>query len=128
LRTSCGCVGLLSHLPHQESKQDLGRRKAALPHLSRPLKAQGADPNSLNVAVLRPRRPQIIPSSCLLVAWITELSHQFRQIYCIHHEQEIKNIQYFSAIWLLLWPCLAYTRLKEPEAYHAAALTLQHCF
>jgi hypothetical protein len=47
--------------------------------LSRPLKSQGADLNSLQSAVLRRRWPQTIPCSCLPVAWITELSHQFRR-------------------------------------------------
>jgi hypothetical protein len=61
-------------------KQYLGRRKAALPHLCSPPKAQGADPNSLDVAILRPRCPQTISFSCLPVASITELSHQFRHL------------------------------------------------
>jgi hypothetical protein len=48
--------------------------------LSQPLKAQGADLNSLESAVLRPSWPQTIPCSCLPVAWITELSHQSRHL------------------------------------------------
>jgi hypothetical protein len=79
----------LSHLPRQDLNQDLGCRKAAEgtdsdqwppgpSHLRRHPKAQGADSKSLDSAVLRPSWPQTIPCSCLPVAWITELSHQFR--------------------------------------------------
>jgi hypothetical protein len=66
--------------------QDLECRRAAcgsdldqvlLSH-SRPLKAQGADPNTLSAEVSRPKLPQTIPCSCLPVAWITGLSHQSR--------------------------------------------------
>jgi hypothetical protein len=103
--------------PHQELKQDLGRRKAALPHLSSPLKAQGG----------AQIRPQTIPCSCLPVAWITELSHQFRFRMLPAHRMVgkiLRNQIYFRTCFvfrdmknLLSWPPYPLTWRKYPGWY-----------
>jgi hypothetical protein len=67
----------LSHLPRQLLKPGTWVSKGSYFLLSQPLKAQDADLNPLWSAVLRPRWPQTIPCSCLPVAWITGLSHQY---------------------------------------------------